>query len=135
MIRRPPRSTLFPYTTLFRSHAFGNIKGYVDFARASSDCELLVGGHCDDGKGYFIEPTVVRARKPDVTLMREEIFGPVLTVWVYDDRDLEETLGICDRGTPYALTGAVFAQDRAAIVGIAEALTHAAGNFYINDKP
>ncbi|OLE38175.1 MAG: 1-pyrroline-5-carboxylate dehydrogenase, partial [Candidatus Rokubacteria bacterium 13_1_20CM_2_70_7] len=116
-------------------HAFGNIKGYVDFARASSDCELLVGGHCDDGKGYFIEPTVVRARKPDVTLMREEIFGPVLTVWVYDDRDLEETLGICDRGTPYALTGAVFAQDRAAIVRIAEALTHAAGNFYINDKP
>jgi 1-pyrroline-5-carboxylate dehydrogenase len=116
-------------------NAFGNIKGYIDFARASSDCELLVGGHCDDGKGYFIEPTVVRARKPDVKLMREEIFGPVLTVWVYDDGDLDETLGICDRGTPYALTGAVFARDRAAIVKIAGALTHAAGNFYINDKP
>jgi 1-pyrroline-5-carboxylate dehydrogenase len=116
-------------------NAFGNIKGYIDFARASSDCELLVGGHGDDGKGYFIEPTVVRARKPDVKLMREEIFGPVLTVWVYDDGDLDETLGICDRGTPYALTGAVFARDRAAIVKIAGALTHAAGNFYINDKP
>ncbi|HEV8642778.1 MAG TPA: L-glutamate gamma-semialdehyde dehydrogenase [Methylomirabilota bacterium] len=116
-------------------NAFGSIKGYIDFARASSDCELLVGGHGDDGKGYFIEPTVVRARKPDVKLMREEIFGPVLTVWVYDDGDLDETLGICDRGTPYALTGAVFARDRAAIVKIAGALTHAAGNFYINDKP
>jgi 1-pyrroline-5-carboxylate dehydrogenase len=115
--------------------AFGSIKGYIDWARTSPDCEILVGGGADDGTGFFIEPTVVRAMRPDVTLMREEIFGPVLTVWVYEDRDLEEALAICDRGTPYALTGSVFARDRAAIVRITEALTHAAGNVYINDKP
>jgi 1-pyrroline-5-carboxylate dehydrogenase len=115
--------------------AFGTIKGYIDRARTSPDCEILVGGGADDSKGFFIEPTVVRAMRPDVTLMREEIFGPVLTVWVYEDRDLEEALAICDRGTPYALTGSVFARDRAAIVRITEALSHAAGNVYINDKP
>jgi 1-pyrroline-5-carboxylate dehydrogenase len=78
---------------------------------------------------------VVLAKRPDLKLMREEIFGPVLTVWVYEDRELETTLEICDQGSPYALTGAVFARDRAAIVRITDALTHAAGNFYVNDKP
>ena len=115
--------------------AFASIKGAIDWARGSADCELLAGGHCDDGKGFFVEPTVVRAKQPDVKLMREEIFGPVLTVWVYEDRDLDGALEVCDRGTPYALTGAVFAQDRGAIVKMTDSLTHAAGNFYINDKP
>jgi 1-pyrroline-5-carboxylate dehydrogenase len=115
--------------------AFQNIKEYVAWARSSPDCEVLIGGGADDGKGWFVEPTVVRARRPDVRLMREEIFGPVLTVWVYEDSNLDEALRLCDAGTPYALTGAVFAQDRAAIVRITQALTHAAGNFYINDKP
>jgi 1-pyrroline-5-carboxylate dehydrogenase len=116
-------------------NAFTNITGYVDWARSSTDCELVLGGRADDGKGWFIEPTVIRARRADVKLLREEIFGPVLTVFVYDDATLDDTLRLCDEGTPYALTGAVFAQDRSAIVKIAEALRHTAGNFYINDKP
>jgi 1-pyrroline-5-carboxylate dehydrogenase len=115
--------------------AFQNVKAHLDWARSSPDCEILIGGGADDGKGWFVEPTVVRARRPDVRLMQEEIFGPVLTVWVYEDSALDEALRLCDTGTPYALTGAVFAQDRGAIVKMSEALTHAAGNFYINDKP
>jgi len=117
------------------ANAFSTIKGYVDFARQSPEAEILAGGGYDDGKGYFVEPTVVLAKRPGLKLMREEIFGPVLTVWVYEDRDLDTALEICDSGSPYALTGAVFARDRAAIVRIADALTHAAGNFYVNDKP
>jgi 1-pyrroline-5-carboxylate dehydrogenase len=115
--------------------AFANIKGYIDFARTSADAEILAGGGCDDRVGWFIEPTVVLAKSPDLKLMKEEIFGPVLTVWVYDDGELERALEICDRGTPYALTGAIFAQERAAIARLTRALTHAAGNFYVNDKP
>jgi 1-pyrroline-5-carboxylate dehydrogenase len=117
------------------ANAFSTIKGYLDFARRSQDAEILAGGACDDGKGYFVEPTVVLTKRPDLTLMREEIFGPVLTVWVYEDRDFETALQICDTGSPYALTGSVFACDRAAIMRIADILTFAAGNFYINDKP
>ncbi len=116
-------------------NAFRSIKGYIDFARTSPDAEILAGGGCDDVTGYFVEPTVVLARRPDLKLMREEIFGPVLTVYVYEDHDLDEALALCDRGSPYALTGAIFARDRAAIVRMTQALTHAAGNFYINDKP
>ncbi|MBI1727255.1 MAG: L-glutamate gamma-semialdehyde dehydrogenase [Candidatus Rokubacteria bacterium] len=115
--------------------AFAKIRGYIDFARSSPDAEILVGGACDDAKGYFIEPTLVLAKRPDLRLMQEEIFGPVLTVYVYEDREMDETLKICDQGSPYGLTGAVFARDRGAIATIAEALRHAAGNFYINDKP
>jgi 1-pyrroline-5-carboxylate dehydrogenase len=116
-------------------NAFKTITGYIDFARRSADAEIVVGGGADDAKGYFIEPTVVQAKRPDLKLMREEIFGPVLTVYVFEDADLDEALALCDRGSPYALTGAIFARDRAAIVRMTEALTHAAGNFYINDKP
>ena len=115
--------------------AFENIRGYIEHARGSADAELLRGGGCDDHTGYFIEPTVVLAKTSDFRLMREEIFGPVLTVYVYADQDLDKALAICDQGTPYALTGAIFARDRAAIARMTEALTHAAGNFYINDKP
>lgn len=115
--------------------AFDKIRGYIDFARSSPDAEILVGGAFDDAKGYFIEPTLVLAKRPDLRLMREEIFGPVLTVYVYEDQEMDETLKICDQGSPYGLTGAVFARDRGAIPTIAEALRHAAGNFYINDKP
>jgi len=115
--------------------AFKTIKGYIDFAKRSSDATIVAGGGCDARKGYFIEPTVIRTRRPDFRLMREEIFGPVLTVYVYPDAKLDETLALCDAGSPYALTGAIFSQDRYEIVRMAEALTHAAGNFYINDKP
>jgi 1-pyrroline-5-carboxylate dehydrogenase len=115
--------------------AYRTIKGYIDYARRSKDATILCGGRCDGRKGYFIEPTVVQARVPGLKLMSEEIFGPVLTVWVYPDRALDRALAVCEGGSPYALTGAVFARDRAAIVRMAEALTHAAGNFYINDQP
>jgi 1-pyrroline-5-carboxylate dehydrogenase len=115
--------------------AFKTIKGYIDFARRSKDATIVAGGGCDARKGYFIEPTVIRTKRPDFRLMREEIFGPVLTVYVYADVKLDEALALCDAGSPYALTGAIFSQDRHEIVRMAEALTHAAGNFYINDKP
>jgi 1-pyrroline-5-carboxylate dehydrogenase len=115
--------------------AFKSIKGYIDYAKRSKDAAVVAGGGCDARKGYFVEPTVVRARRPDFKLMREEIFGPVLTVYVYPDAKLDEALALCDRGSAYGLTGAIFSQDRQEIVRMTGALTHAAGNFYINDKP
>jgi 1-pyrroline-5-carboxylate dehydrogenase len=115
--------------------AFASITGYIAHAKESGDAEVILGGGSDDGRGWFIEPTVVLTTNPRHELMSEEIFGPVLTVYVYDDAALEDTLDLCDSATPYALTGAVFAQDRAAIVHLSQRLRHAAGNFYVNDKP
>ncbi|MHC5053419.1 MAG: L-glutamate gamma-semialdehyde dehydrogenase [Planctomycetota bacterium] len=115
--------------------AFDSIREYIEFAKASPDAEVVIGGGSDDSTGYFIEPTVIVAKTPDFKTMVEEIFGPVLTVFVYEPEKYAETLALCDRTSPYALTGAVFATDRGAIVQAKEALTHAAGNFYINDKP
>ncbi len=115
--------------------AFEKIEGYVELAKKSKDAEILTGGGCDRSKGWFIEPTTVVTTDPAFKLMQEEIFGPVLTIFVYADGRLDETLDLCDRGSPYALTGAVFAQDRSAIVHMTDRLRHAAGNFYINDKP
>ena len=114
--------------------AFDSIREYIDYAAQSKDAEVLTGGS-DDSVGYFIRPTLIHAKSPDFKTMVEEIFGPVLTVYVYPDSELEETLCRCDTASPYALTGAVFAQDRQAILHIQEALSGAAGNFYINDKP
>ncbi len=115
--------------------SYRKLKGAIDRARASASCEILVGGGCDDSEGYFIEPTVIVTDDPAYETMKEELFGPVLTLYVYDDADLDDALGLCDTTSAYALTGAIFAQDRAAIVAMARALRHAAGNFYINDKP
>ena len=115
--------------------AFASIKEYIDYAKASSEAEILWGGNCDDSTGYFIEPTVVLTTDPSFRLMQEEIFGPVLTLFVYEDARLDEALQLCDTGSPYGLTGAVFAQDRGAVLKIADALRDTAGNFYINDKP
>lgn len=115
--------------------SFNNIKSYLDYARESTDAEIIIGGGCDDSTGYFVEPTVILAKTPTFKTMVEEIFGPVITIYVYPNDKLEETLKSCDSATSYALTGAVFAQDRAAIIKLAKALDHAAGNFYINDKP
>jgi 1-pyrroline-5-carboxylate dehydrogenase len=115
--------------------AFNDHKGFIDFAKASPEAEILAGGRCDDSVGYFVEPTVVQTTNPRFKLMEEEIFGPVLTVFVYDDARLDETLTLCDTTSMYALTGAVFADDRYAAMKVARALRHAAGNFYINDKP
>ena len=115
--------------------SFDNIKGYLDEAKSRSDHEIIAGGTCDDSKGYFVEPTVVRVDDPSARIICEEIFGPVLSVYVYDDAKLDETLKICDTASPYALTGSIFAHDRRDIVKMSNALRHAAGNFYINDKP
>ena len=115
--------------------AFDGIVEYIEYAKESSEAEIICGGNYDDTKGYFIEPTVVVVTDPKHKLMDEEIFGPVLTIFVYDDKKFKETLEICDTTSPYALTGSIFANDRSAIMEAYRALRHAAGNFYINDKP
>jgi len=115
--------------------AYDGIRRHIDFAKASPDAEVIIGGKCDDSVGYYIEPTVIVAKRPDFKTMVEEVFGPVLTIHVYPADEYEQALELCDRTSPYALTGAIFARDRQAIVRAAEALANAAGNFYINDKP
>ena len=115
--------------------AFDKITGYIADAEKTSDANILVGGESDGEEGYFIRPTVIQARKPNYVTMCEEIFGPVVTIYVYPDKKWEETLELVDSTSPYALTGAVFARDRTAVEEAQVALEHAAGNFYINDKP
>ena len=115
--------------------SFDNIANYVEHARASNDMEIVLGGTADKSTGYYVDPTVVRSDDPRSRLMTEEIFGPVLTIHVYDDDALDEALELCDTGSAYGLTGAIFARDRRVIAYLSRALRHAAGNFYINDKP
>jgi 1-pyrroline-5-carboxylate dehydrogenase len=115
--------------------SFKKITSYIDDARHSPDAEILVGGESDSSEGYFIRPTIIQAKQPDYRTMCEEIFGPVLTVYVYPEERWAETLELVDSTSPYALTGGVFANDRRAITQAHAALRHAAGNFYINDKP
>jgi len=115
--------------------AFDKITKYIEFAREDPDLEILCGGTYDDSEGYYIQPTVVQAKDPRSKLMCEEIFGPVVTVYVYPEKQYDESLELCNTTSPYALTGGVFAQDRYSIVKAVTALRHAAGNFYINDKP
>ncbi|MCL6495466.1 MAG: L-glutamate gamma-semialdehyde dehydrogenase [Ignavibacterium sp.] len=115
--------------------AFETITGYIKYAKSSDEAEIITGGNFDNSKGYFIEPTTIVTTNPKFKTMQEEIFGPVLTIYVYDDNKLDETLTLCDETSPYGLTGAIFAQDRKAIVKMSDALRNAAGNFYINDKP
>jgi 1-pyrroline-5-carboxylate dehydrogenase len=116
-------------------YAFDRIKRYIDYAKSSPDAELLTGGGCDRTQGFFIQPTVVVTTDPRFKLMTEEIFGPVVTLYVYEDRDLDAAVELCESTSPYALTGAVFAEDRAAVATLSRRLRHAAGNFYVNDKP
>jgi 1-pyrroline-5-carboxylate dehydrogenase len=115
--------------------AFDKIKGYLDYAKESSQATILAGGEADDSVGYFIQPTVIETDDPRFKTMEEEIFGPVVTVFAYEDGKYEETLHLCDQTSPYGLTGAVFARERKAIALASDILRHAAGNFYINDKP
>jgi 1-pyrroline-5-carboxylate dehydrogenase len=122
-------------TAVIDRGAFRDITAYIDHAKGDPDCEIITGGGYDDSKGWFIEPTTVVTTNPRSKTMCEEIFGPVLTIYVYADDQLDETLKLCDETSPYALTGAVFAQDRLAISRISDRLRDAAGNFYINDKP
>ncbi len=115
--------------------SFDSIAAYIDAAKKDSTCKILVGGGYDKSKGYFIEPTVIETTNSKYASMCEEIFGPVLTIYVYDENKFEETLDILDTTSPYALTGAIIAQDRDAVELAIKKLRHSAGNFYINDKP
>lgn len=115
--------------------SFDNIMGYIQKAKEANDAEVVFGGKGDNSVGYFIEPTVILTSNPHFLTMEEEIFGPVLTIYTYNDNEYEKTLELCDQTSPYALTGAIFATDRAAIDLAMEKLRYAAGNFYVNDKP
>jgi 1-pyrroline-5-carboxylate dehydrogenase len=115
--------------------SFDNIKRYIDNAKKDPKAEIWVGGKCDNSKGYFIQPTIIEAKTPKYTTMCEEIFGPVLTVYIYPANGFEKALELVDTTSPYALTGAVIAQDKAAVELATNRLRNAAGNFYINDKP
>ncbi len=115
--------------------AFDKISGYIDYAKKADDAEIIAGGGYDDSKGFFIEPTVIQTSNPKFKTMQEEIFGPVLTIYVYKDEEFEKTLTLCDETSPYALTGAIFGENRFVIKKMADRLRNSAGNFYINEKP
>jgi 1-pyrroline-5-carboxylate dehydrogenase len=115
--------------------AYKTITGYIDYVHNSNEAEFIAGGKYDDSKGYFIEPAVILTTNPRFKTMEEEIFGPVITIYIYPDEEYEKTLHLCDETSPYALTGAIFAADRGAALLALDILKNAAGNFYINDKP
>jgi 1-pyrroline-5-carboxylate dehydrogenase len=115
--------------------SFENTMSYIDFAKGNNDFEIICGGEGDKSTGYFVQPTAVLSKDPRSKLMCEEIFAPVLTLYVYDDKQIDQALVDCDTGSPYGLTGAIFASDRRDIVKLSNALRYSAGNFYINDKP
>ena len=115
--------------------AYAKHMGAIQFALKSEDSKVIAGGKGDDKIGWFVRPTVIETKNPDFKLLREELFGPILTIYPYPDGKFEETLELCDRTSPYGLTGAIFARDRQAIRKASEKLVNAAGNFYINDKP
>ena len=122
-------------TAVIDEKSFNKIKVYIDKAKKSSSVKVLVGGNCDKSVGYFIEPTILETTDPNYVTMREEIFGPVLTIYVYPEKKFSETLRLVDQTSPYALTGSIISQDRSAIVEATQVLRNAAGNFYVNDKP
>lgn len=115
--------------------SFDNLAAYINRAKQSTDAEILIGGNCDKSVGYFVEPTVIVVNKPDYETMCDELFGPVLSVFVYEDSDYTDTLRLVDKTSPYGLTGSIFSYDRYATEEALALLQHAAGNFYINDKP
>jgi len=130
-----PRDFTNFMTALIDERAFTKVTGYIERARASSEAEILVGGESNRSEGWFVRPTIIRAHRPDYVTMCEEIFGPVISVYVYDDADWADTLALVDSTSPYGLTGSVFARDRVAIQDAIAELRDAAGNFYVNDKP
>ena len=115
--------------------AYAKHMSAIQYANKAEDAKVIAGGKGDDKVGWFVRPTVIETKNPDFKTMREELFGPILTVYPYPDSKFEETLDLCDRTSPYGLTGAIFATDRSAIRKASETLVNAAGNFYINDKP
>jgi 1-pyrroline-5-carboxylate dehydrogenase len=115
--------------------SFDRIMAYIDMARQSPEAEIIAGGKGDKSVGYFIEPTVIVVSNPHFITMEEEIFGPVMTIFVYDDEKYTETLQICDETSQFALTGSIFSNDKYAMIHACRVLRYSAGNFYINDKP
>ncbi len=115
--------------------SYKNIVSYIEFAKSSPEAEIIAGGTYDDSTGYFIRPTIIETTNPRFKSMEEEIFGPVLTVFVYEDKDLDKAVELCDTTSPYGLTGAIFGRDRVALGQLCDRLRYAAGNFYFNDKP
>lgn len=122
-------------TAVIHEGSFDKLAGFIDQAKKDTDAEIILGGNYDKSKGYFIEPTVIVTTNPKYATMETELFGPVMTIYVYEDTKWNETLKLVDETSQYALTGAIFSQDRYAIVEATNALQNAAGNFYINDKP
>ena len=123
------------FNAVIDKSAYATITEFIDYAKAADDAEVIIGGGYDDSKGFFIEPTVILTSNPNFRTMEEEIFGPVMTIYVYEDEKYAETLDLCDKTSIYALTGAVFATERSAVSLALSKLENAAGNFYINDKP
>jgi len=115
--------------------SFDKCQSYIDFAEKAADAKIVLGGKCDKSKGWFVEPTVIETSNPHFKSMEEEIFGPIITVYPYDDDKVDETVRLLDETSPYGLTGAVFGRDRLAVEKITDQLCYTAGNFYINDKP
>jgi len=122
-------------TAVIHEGSFDKLASYIDQAKKDADAEIILGGNYDKSKGYFIEPTVIVTTNPKYTTMETELFGPVITIYVYEDAKWNETLKLVDETSEYALTGAIFSQDRYATIEATKALENAAGNFYINDKP
>ncbi len=131
----PPENSEHFINAVIDEGSWDSIMKYIRYAQQSTEAEVIAGGKGDKSKGYFIEPTIILTRNPRFKTMEEEIFGPVLTLYVYEDENLDATLNLCNTTSPYGLTGAVFAGDRVAASEICERLRYAAGNFYINDKP
>ena len=115
--------------------SFDNIMSYIERVKKSNDATIMIGGEGDKSKGYFINPTIIHTTNPHFLTMEEEIFGPVMTIYVYHDNEYEETLKICDKTSPYALTGSIFSKDKYSLIQACKFLRYAAGNFYFNDKP
>uniref|UniRef100_A0A672ZE51 Multifunctional fusion protein n=1 Tax=Sphaeramia orbicularis TaxID=375764 RepID=A0A672ZE51_9TELE len=122
------------FSAVIDDKSFGRIKKWLDHAKSSPNLKIIAGGNCDDKKGYFVEPTIVETKDPQDSIMNEEIFGPVLSVFVYPENNYKEVLHLIDNTSPYALTGAVFAKDESVIAEAAKTLRNAAGNYYVNDK-
>jgi 1-pyrroline-5-carboxylate dehydrogenase len=130
-----PEDTTNFINAVIDEKSFDKIAGYIDYCKGQDDAEIVVGGNYDKSKGYFIEPTIVLTTNPKFRTMVEEIFGPVITIYLYDGEKYEETLELLDETSEYALTGAIISKDRYAINTALKMLEHSAGNFYINDKP
>lgn len=122
------------FSAVIDDKSFARIKGWLDYAKASPNLTVIAGGDCDDKKGYYVQPTIIETKDPQDKIMNEEIFGPVLTVYVYPENDYKNVLKLIDNTSPYALTGAIFAQDKTVVAEAAKALRNAAGNYYVNDK-